>query len=499
MRLLGTLMTTSALALLAGPALADLTADEVLADQIRQMEAYGLTVETTGQSRSGNTLAVDGLKASAELPEGAFDMTIGGVDFVEQGDGTVMIVYPPTMPISVSGVSKDGEDFAMSMNVASKAMQAVVSGSPDQIRYDFSAEEASVGDLAFTAPAEAAKIDMDMSFVMKGLAGMMELGGGEIRDYTANFTMAAMTGLVSGTDPEGSEGTFTIKIDVADVAADYAGAFAAQDLMTSFAEGIKAGNRTTGTMKHGPVTYDISGNGVDGAFQMALAAASGDFNFAMGESGLDYGGTTRGITAAVSGDMVPFPSVQVSIEESGGRIAMPLVPAEDPQNFGLRMTLVGLSIDPAIWSMFDPGEVLPRDPATLVIDVDGEGILTEDVFDPEFAEKEMTAPPGQVNALNVNELKLTLAGAELTGDADFTFNNEMGMPIPSGVANLMLVGGNGLLDKLVSLGFVPEDQAMGARMMLGLFARPGDGEDTLVSTIEVKEDGSVMANGQRIK
>ncbi len=40
---------------------------------------------------------------------------------------------------------------------------------------------------------------------------------------------------------------------------------------------------------------------------------------------------------------------------------------------------------------------------------------------------------------------------------------------------------------------------MGARMMMGLFAQPGDGPDTLVSTIEVKEDGSVLANGQRIK
>ncbi|MGI9393360.1 MAG: DUF2125 domain-containing protein, partial [Boseongicola sp.] len=69
----------------------------------------------------------------------------------------------------------------------------------------------------------------------------------------------------------------------------------------------------------------------------------------------------------------------------------------------------------------------------------------------------------------------------------------------AGVANLMLVGGNGLLDKLVGMGLLPDEQAMGARMMMGLFARPGDGPDTLVSTIEVNEDGSVLANGQRIK
>jgi hypothetical protein len=37
------------------------------------------------------------------------------------------------------------------------------------------------------------------------------------------------------------------------------------------------------------------------------------------------------------------------------------------------------------------------------------------------------------------------------------------------------------------------------RMMMGLFATPGDGEDELVSKIEVTGDGQVLANGQRLK
>ena len=111
----------------------------------------------------------------------------------------------------------------------------------------------------------------------------------------------------------------------------------------------------------------------------------------------------------------------------------------------------------------------------------------------------MTGAPGQLNAVNINEIKLNIAGAELTGDGDFAFNNDGMMPVPSGVMNMMLTGGNGLLDTLVGMGLVPEEQAMGARMMMGLFTRPGDGDDTLVSTIEVNEDGSILANGQRIK
>ncbi|WP_405117314.1 hypothetical protein [Phaeobacter sp. BS23] len=49
------------------------------------------------------------------------------------------------------------------------------------------------------------------------------------------------------------------------------------------------------------------------------------------------------------------------------------------------------------------------------------------------------------------------------------------------------------------MGLVSDSDAMGARMMMGMLAVPGDGEDTLTSKIEVTEDGQIKANGQRIK
>jgi hypothetical protein len=55
------------------------------------------------------------------------------------------------------------------------------------------------------------------------------------------------------------------------------------------------------------------------------------------------------------------------------------------------------------------------------------------------------------------------------------------------------------LDKLVLMGLLPEEQAMGARMMMGLFAVPGGAEDTLTSKIEINDEGHVLANGQRIQ
>jgi hypothetical protein len=39
---------------------------------------------------------------------------------------------------------------------------------------------------------------------------------------------------------------------------------------------------------------------------------------------------------------------------------------------------------------------------------------------------------------------------------------------------------------------------MGARMMMAMFAKPGEGEDVLNSSLEFKDKG-FFANGQRLK
>ena len=493
-----TLMMSSALVFAAAlPAAADLTAEQVLADQLRQMELYGLKATVTGQSRSGDTLTVDGLVAEAETPEGDFRVTVGGASFRELGDGTVEITYPATLPISITGAGPDDEEFEMVMSLNQSNMKAIVSGIPEEISYALTADSFSIDGIEFLAPEEAAEMDMDFSMQGSGITGVSSfVGGGTVRDYAFEFDMNSVTASFSGT-PEG-EGPVSFALEAQNVSADYSGSAAPQDLMSSFAESIAAGNKTDGTLTHGALTYSLAGEGPDGTFDIAAAVASGAFDFAMNENGLDYTTVSNDMTLSVGGSAIPLPPLTFKMAESGVRFAIPVVPSEDEQDFALRLNLGGLEVDQMLWAMIDPTGQIERDPATLVVDLDGAVTMTEDVFAPEFAE-EMTGAPGEINALNINEILLTIAGAELTGDGDFSFNNEGPVPAPSGVVNMMLVGGNGLLDKLVGMGLLPEEQAMGARMMMGLFARPGDGPDTLVSTIEVNEDGSVLANGQRIR
>ncbi len=80
MTLTRSLMLSSAVALVtAAPAFADLTAEQVLEDQLRQMEMYGLTAKVSDQSRSGDTITVDELSASGDIEGGSFRVTMGSL------------------------------------------------------------------------------------------------------------------------------------------------------------------------------------------------------------------------------------------------------------------------------------------------------------------------------------------------------------------------------------------------------------------------------------
>ena len=172
----------------------------------------------------------------------------------------------------------------------------------------------------------------------------------------------------------------------------------------------------------------------------------------------------------------------------------------------MTFSLKDFTIADGLWGLFDPSGQLPRDPATMTVDLSGKAKLLFDYLDPAqsaILEQAGTAL-GELEALTLNELTVDVAGARLTGQGDFTFDNSdtvtfSGFPKPQGAVDLQLLGGNGLLDNLVSIGLLPEDQALGARLMMGLFARPGEGEDAFVSKIEVNDQGHVLANGQRLQ
>ena len=490
--------TTSALALAAGPALAELTADQVWTDWKDLLESYGADVSSGGENQSGGALTVSDLVAAFSIEDGSMTMELGDLTFTEQGDGSVVVTMQDTLPVVMDVTDSDGKTGRVGFNLSQPGGKLIASGDTSNLRYDFDYPTLTMSDLTIEGDDVPEDMPMTLDFAMTALTGFVTLTDGDVRSYDSVSNVGTLSLNMDIDDPD--EGTGRIVMSMTDIAQTATGTLASIEMDMSAAEMVRSGLTQNGTGTYGPSTMEFAFDGPDGALEMAAAAQGGTLDISLDENGIDYGGVTNGITMTVGGAQIPFPPLTFAMEKSEGRFKMPFIPdPERPQDFGLVMSMEGLEIDNMLWNMFDPAEQLPREPATLVVDLGGSVILTEDFTNPEYAENMDAAPPGTIETLDINAIRLKLAGAELTGDGAFAFNNDTGMPMPSGTANLMLTGGNTLLDTLVGMGLVPEDQAMGARMMLGLFARPGDGPDTLVSTIEVNEDGSVLANGQRIK
>ncbi|MFY2823111.1 DUF2125 domain-containing protein [Ruegeria sp. MALMAid1280] len=486
-------------------ALADVTAQQVWDDWQAYLTQMGYAVSAE-QSVSGNVTTITDMTMVVEVPdsEDSFQMAIPQMTLTENGDGTVNIGLPENLPMTVSG---DEEDSSFSVDIVyyHDGLEMVVSGDPDDMTYDYSAPTlgAKLANLTVdgdTMPNDVLALDVKLSDV----AGSSQMKIGENRKVDQKFTADGLTYDLVFNDPEGSDDG---KIDGAmkDLA------FEGLSVIPSDFDGSDPASFFQGdTSFSGLFTYGSGNTAIDGtsegqAFSMGSESQGGRFGASLDEQRLAYDIEQNNAKLAVTTADLPFP-IEIAMAKTGVSFEFPLKQSEEEQPFGFALNLTDFTMSDVLWSIFDPAGALPRDPATITLDTTGTAKILTNFFDPASIEamEESGEAPGELNSLKINELLVSLVGAKLTGDADFTFDNSNteefdGMPAPSGVANLQLVGANALIDKLIGMGLVEESDAMGARMMMGLMAVPGDEPDTLNSKIEFTEDGQILANGQRIK
>ncbi|WP_095588713.1 DUF2125 domain-containing protein [Actibacterium ureilyticum] len=479
--------------LVASPALADLTARQIWQDWKTFGESFGQQVTGT-ESMDGDVLTVSDVRMTMTLDDSTVTGTLDQLTFTERGDGTVAIGLPESYPVTVEMTPKAGEAVSMTMMARQTGAQIIASGTPEDTNYDFAADMIGMSIADFQA--EDTDIDMQIDVSLADVVGQYQMVAGEIGKLTGDMTAASAASTMKMAEGSSGNGTdwSTMAHDVK-LTFDYdlPKTLDATDLSAMMSSGLKALTR----YEVGPAQYEMTVIEGGSTMQFKGGSESGLLDVEMGES-LRYTGSQTGMTMAVSGSNIPFPEVTTAADQMGFELLMPIGKSEEPEDFGLVTTVQGLSASEQIWSMFDPAGALPRDPANLTIDLSGKAKWLVDVFDPEAAARMGEAKPGELHALTVNDLLLSLMGAELTGSGDFTFDNSGttdAMPKPEGTMNLKLVGAQTLMGKLTQLGLLQPEQAMGAQMMLGMVARPGDAPDTLVSEISVTKDGTVSANG----
>lgn len=508
---------TSALALIcaAGPAFADVTPQEVWDDMVKSYGAFGIEVD--GQiSEDGATLTAEDIGFRVTIPEemtdedetATFELTSTGWQFVDNGDGTVSIVLPETTPISLRGTDKTGEAFNVSMELTGENQEYLVSGDPDDMTTEYSADRLTVKVVEAISKGEAVP-GIDVVYNMHDVATKTVSTVGEMReieyessvastDYTMDMVFPEQQKEDGSGPVEGSGGMMKAAGKYGTTAISASGRVPVDGFTQDFSNTISSGTngRLTATLADASQTTEVVEAGQP--LEYTTAYESAEMEAHIGEEGLHYGGTGTGLTMDVTAAQVPFP-INFAAERFGFDALVPLLKSEEEQDYELGLELRDLTINEEIWSMFDPQARLPRDPATVSVNISGALTLMQNLVG-SFASD---TPPGLPNSLSLNALDVSLAGASLTGEGEMNFDNEdmqtySGFAKPVGEASFELTGGNTLLDTLVAMGLVPEAQVMQGRMMLGAFAEQ-TGEDTLTSKFEFTEDGQILANGQRVK
>jgi hypothetical protein len=380
-------------------------------------------------------------------------------------------------------------------------MELSVSGTEDALDYVVSADTYTValdnivdGDFTFTG---------DASLTGNNLMGTYSTRLGDMRamSYDASFESIDLLVDVQLPDGNGEYVTAGGKINGIDVQAEIEMAL---DSSMATAENLLADGLSVAggyTVDSSSYVFDINADGDQ--FSGSFSSGASNLTSQVSAQSIGYSGRTNDIAATIVSGVAPFP-IDIGMSAYGFNFEMPVGQSETAQPFAFGFDLVDLTVSDLIWSLFDPNNVLPRDPATIQIGLEGLARPLFDMMDPAQEEAIMNSDmPFELSELTLTELNISAAGATVTGDGAFTFDNSdmqtfAPLPRPEGEVTVQINGLNGLLDNLVTMGLIPAEEMMAPRMMMGMFAR-STGDDQLETRLEITEDGQVLANGQRIR
>ena len=496
---------STALALLyaTGAVQAAVTPEDVWTNWKAMAGSFGETITAASEARDGDTLVVKGITLAMDQDGGKASGTIDELRFADKGDGTVEVTMSDSLSMTMTTPTTTDSQPPVSMSVTLTApgMSTIASGTPDAISYALTAPDIKVHvEGADAADATKAAVKMDVGLTgTTGTFASAKADTGQKMDYQ----IASKTAEITANVQDSTNSTdVDFKLAVADISGTSSGLFLGAEAMKDVAAALKAGFGVTSSVTYGAGTYEVNAKQGDTPTKVSGSIGSGNFSVALAESGFQFGSGCKDMTITIDSAAIPIPNMSASFGEAAFRLAMPLAKSDTQSDFSLLTKLVDLKISDALWGMVDAGNALPHDPATLIIDTKGTVTLTTDLTDQTAMDAMGGTPPGQLNSFDVTQLNLKVAGAEIKGQGAFTFDNTDtatidGVPMPTGTLDLVATGVNGLIDKLVTMGLVPQDEAMQGKMMMGMFAKPGDGPDTLISAIEFK-DKKMTINGMEM-
>lgn len=345
----------------------------------------------------------------------------------------------------------------------------------------------------------------DSLFEFRNLAGRYTRGADAL-DLTAsadqmNYAIASVSGELEQSSKQTSE---TEKLELTGRLQLPAGGLALPDLGEDgrFLQAIDQGMGLTLALSQGKSTSYSSDENSFMPMTVTMNMEPGHASLSLDKSSFAVSSVTDAMAVKIGTAMFEAP-VDVSLARTSFGLKLPVQAVAAAGDYALTMELADLTLDPAVWGMFDPQNQLDHGPAQLKIDLSGKAnadLITMAVENDLTDEENLPSAMPDVKSLDINDLLVKVAGGMLTGNGNFTFDNSTGMPQPIGTAEFVLKGANRVFDGLVGMGLMTEEDLSGARMMLMMFGNPVEGEeDTLKSKVEAKADGSIFVNGQQMQ
>lgn len=498
-----TAVSASVFALMASTAVADIKAEDVWAQYQAIATATGGTMTGTA-TRDGDALTVSDVNMAYALPFGIaqIDVAVSDITLTDNVDGTV--VYAPSAPITISAnINVQGEDpVGITLNAATEGYVTTASGTPDDITYVSKADKMVITVDALDLPDDLV-VNVDGDITMTDYSGESRIAIADMITLTetSNFGSQAFDLNITGdgfemqqssiTGPMSGETSTVLMADGADI----------MNLTPAFAAGMMFKIATDAASSESTQKMFV-----DGELVSSQVTSSGRQvgNVTLDKNGLSLGADIATISAEMTTPELPFP-VAFDFTRFGVEMGMPIMASEAEQDVKYMIDLEGLRVAPELWSLIDPAKALPHDPADVKIDLSAKVINGIDLFDvPGWMQREQTGDfPITIEDLTINAARVAALGAVATADGGFAFDNTDletfdGMPRPEGDATLVVNGANTVIDLLIGAGLMSEDDAMGARMGIGMFGRV-TGDDEITAKVEVNAEGHVLVNDQRMR
>ena len=495
----------ASLIMLAAPAAAELTSEDVWANTttIYQASGFDVSAEVT---REGDMFFVEDFVITYPLPFdfGEMSLDMPPMTFIDQDDGSVVQQLPKTLSFRAKlGIEAIGpSEFVAEVKLSQDNYTAVATGNPGNITYVRSASGYSgAAEIAF----EGDFLEMDFNFSGEGYEFTTQVVEGDLISVTTDSKMgdfaydyATAENYGFSTNGEGRYGTSLSRttmvlpasgFDITNLAPAFdAGMFI--DLTSTASSSFD----TASTFMNGTLTQRDETNAGPTQTEMKLSS-----------DGFFASATVQDITFLVEENDLFAALIEGAVEGVSVGYDIPFMASDEQQSVALNLDIDNVTMADSTWDLFDAQGAFPRDPINMNMDMTAELTLGADLVNFAALETAFAGPvlPLALGDVVVNAVSISGAGVNADAKGEFVFPDQFldtraDFPMPVGQGKVTVTGANAFLDALNTSGILPQSEAGMSRMMLGMFTRQ-TGDDALESTLEITEDGEVRVNGERIR